>query len=300
MADANLSRLARPLMQREIRALPPCLGRDHPLLFWLALIGLAGGLGYSLAHLLPLRLIWDLAWLALGWLPLLWSTRIIARETTAHTWDVLRSTPYSLEEIVRAKLAAVLRITAPLLVFLLVGALATSMLAAFAGAWLTAPGQIPPLSDPQVAARLNLMLFMEGVQLAIGLLTLGVDFLLTIALGGLASSLGRGRGGSLAIALLGRILLSGLLFGTTYGLAFVFTPDRANPLTTLSGNLIFLSHPEARGLPVWTWTQALLDAALPAYAAQLILALVNLGLVALALTIVFWLTVIRLRGRRQG
>lgn len=210
-----------PIVARELNALPLFLGRaeESPgFLVIMALVG-AGMAGCSCGCggiLLPLLLI------PLGWLPLLWAVPVINREVQAHTWDTLRVTPYSVREIVLAKMSAVLYRMTPLLAFMLVGQV-ISTLSAMIFWWMLSgnalilaisingqaaepsfsrPGGFPGGSDVLVVTALLLLLVLLHTLL---------DFLVSIVLGGLASALTDNRNLAYLAAFGLRLLASVLL-----------------------------------------------------------------------------------------
>jgi hypothetical protein len=110
-----------PIMQRELAHLPSFGIRTEDLYQRPASV-----IGAMMLWLAPFAcgfsgLPWQLLLAPLGWLPLVWATSIIRREVRARTWQTLCSTPYPADEILLAKLAAVIYRLLPPLIMLFFG-----------------------------------------------------------------------------------------------------------------------------------------------------------------------------------
>ncbi len=229
-----------PLVARELRLLPPFFSaKGAPLrttvtrMVLLALIVAPCGCACG-------GLPWQLLLAPLGWLPLIWAAPIIVQEISAGRWAMLRATPYSVREIVLAKLSAVVYRLSPLLGFILAGqavlvalmavgwALLTNVATvyvSFNGATLEQPNLLPTETLPP-AGTLLLGVLMMGLTILAALL----DFLTNAALGGLASTLTRQRAAAYVGAFGLRVALTLLAYALTLALAGVVVEQPLHPL----------------------------------------------------------------------
>ncbi len=281
-----------PLVRRELDALPPLLSYDGPAqrlaviiaIAALAIAGFSCGCG---------GLLWQGLLFPLGLIPVIWSAQVISREVIGGRWDELRLTPYSVAEIVLAKLAAVVYRLWPLLALMLAVQVASGILSTGFSLVLTGNAFVyfngMPLRTPEdslfATGQGMLYLVMAGVLLITGAIQTVLDFGLTLAAGALASALTTSRPLAYLGALAGRGLASLLVLpiGLLAGMLLTGGPDRA----LLSLTLLLLSS-----------SQGMLMLLLPGEVAGVLLAiLVILGLEAGALVLLLRLAVWRAAAR---
>ncbi len=238
------ARRDHPIVTRELAALPVFLGRRGRLRNKSLVMGLAA-LSFVPWSCLCGGVLWPLLLVPLSWLPLIWAAPVINREVEARTWDDLRLTPYSVREIVLAKLSAVAYRLSPLLVFVLVGQLASGALlglgwAVFFGSTaIYVNGTVvrqPALLSGDLAALLG-TLALAGSQLLLTPFASLAEFLGNIAIGGLASSLTVSRPLAYIGAFVLRLLFSVVTLALLFVAALLLTrrPEAALVLLALTG-----------------------------------------------------------------
>ncbi len=221
--------------------------------------------------------------LPLSFLTLNWSAPLLGQERRDGTWDSLRLTPYSTQEIVLAKLSAAGRRLGGLLGVLEVGQIASLMAVGlyilmfnarsgyrvFSGAWVQHPAFTGAEQGAIVAAGVGLV----GVSLLIPFL----DFALTIVLGALASTWTERHESTVIWAILLRAVLLVAFLASGAILIQLATGEQVNPLMIFGGALM--------GGPIgWTflgiydWPWAALATALALLMAEVLALLVALRL----------------------
>ncbi len=146
-------------------------------------------------------LLWQGLLFPLGLIPVIWSAQVISREVIGGRWDELRLTPYSVAEIVLAKLAAVVYRLWPLLALMLAVQVASGILSTGLSLVLTGNAFVyfngMPLRTPEdslfATGQGMLYLVLAGVLLITGAIQTVLDFGLTLAAGALASALTTSR-----------------------------------------------------------------------------------------------------------
>ena len=178
-----------PLVQRELDALPGFLGKQTTRRDAILFVGLATlGLGVTACLCVGL---WQIILVPLSMLPIIFSATIINRETVAGRWDDLRMTPYTIHEIVGAKLAAVLYRLAPLLGVLLgITLLSSGVSWVFSlllnNSYISVNGT--PVQTPDAPfVNIPAILLITALLVGVSLLQTALDFLLSLVTGGLAS-----------------------------------------------------------------------------------------------------------------
>ncbi len=207
------AQLDHPLVQRELAELPAFLGADGNLTVKMVLLAIAG---LGLAGAACGGLWWPPIAAALGLLPLLYGAMLVNRDRAAQRWDMLRVTPYSIRELLLAKVSAVLYRLAPLLALLLAGqslayVLSSLMVLSMWGTVAVNGVQVFSASPGMGAATLPGIGIFFGLTLADTV----VGFVLNIVVGLLASTLTDGRGAAYAAAIGLRLLVAGLLTSIT-------------------------------------------------------------------------------------
>lgn len=278
LASGLLPRWARrdhPIVSRELAALPVFLGRRGRLRNKSLVMGLAA-LSFVPWSCLCGGVLWPLLLVPLSWLPLIWAAPVINREVEARTWDDLRLTPYSVREIVLAKLCAVVYRLSPLLVFVLVGQLASGVLLGlgwtvfFGSTTIYVNGTVvqqPALFSGGLSALLGVLVLAGILLLLIPFVSLA-EFLGNVAIGGLASSLTTSRPLAYISAFVLRLLFSVVTLALLFVAALALTrrSDAALVLLTLVGlgnspGLLLLTPPrDLAATLVMTLLLALLQA----------------------------------------
>ncbi len=240
------AQMDNPLVQRELETLPDFLGQDGNLNVKMLLLALVG-LGLVSCSCTCGGVWWPLLAGALGLIPLLWGAMLVNRDQAAGRWDMLRVTPYSVRDILLAKLAAALYRLSPLLALLLAGEVmsyvATSWFLdlAYTSVLVNVNGSTTSLGDPGGAAGFPLT---WAVLLVRVMLSTVLGFVLNIAVGLLGSTLTASRGWAFAGAVGLRVLLALVFSGTTMLLV--------QALTGGSGRLPGMTALETLGTPaVW-------------------------------------------------
>ncbi|GAB4575905.1 MAG: hypothetical protein Kow0077_29750 [Anaerolineae bacterium] len=207
------ARLDHPLVQRELEELPNFLGDDGNLNLKMVLLALVG-VGLVSCSCACSGLLWPVMMLGLGTVPLIWGAMLVNRERAAGRWDMLRVTPYSVREILLAKIMAVTYRLTPLLALLLAGQ-AMSFLSSIwlmnyvmFSATLSLNGQsvLSTGSDPVAAS--SALVAGVGLAFVLTLFTTLLDFALNIVVGLLASTLVLQRGWAYAAAVGLRMLIT--------------------------------------------------------------------------------------------
>ncbi len=284
--------LDHPLVRRELAALPPFLSyggstqRLGVLIAFVALViaGLSCGCG---------GLLWQAMLFPLGLIPVIWSAQVVSREVLSGRWDELRLTPYSVTEIILAKLMAVVYRLWPLLALILAVQVASGILSTGFSLILTGNSFVyingfalrTPEESLFIAGHGALYLAMAGVLLIAGMAQIVLDFGLTLAASALASAATTSRPLAYLGALAGRGLASLLvvLAGLLLGVLLTGGTDRA----LLGLTLLLLSS-----------SQGMLMLLLPGEVAGVLLAiLVILGLEAGVLVLLLRLAVWRAAAR---
>jgi hypothetical protein len=205
-----------PLVRRELDALPNFLGEDGRLRGKIILLALVG-LGIMPCSCGCGGVPWTLLAFALNLLPLVWGAGTLNRERAADTWGTLRVTPYSVQEIVLAKLSAVTYRLSPLLALLLTGELLSYIVSG--GMYAITYGSVSVnlyangdrLAQNPDPALPMIALIIFGMMLLITLIGVALTFFTNIVLGGLASALTKGRGSAAVLGIGLRAFLTMLL-----------------------------------------------------------------------------------------
>ena len=212
------AQMDHPLVQREMDVLPNFLGTDGNLNVKMLLMAVVG-LGLVSCSCSCGGVWWPVIMSALGLLPLLWGAMLVNREQAARRWEVLRATPYSVREILLAKVTAALYRLSPLLALVLAGQVMSYFLASwmmnffFASAMVSVNGSdLTRLASSPASS--SLVLAGMGLTFVVMLFSTLLDFVLALVLGLLASTLVQSRGwafaGAIGLRVLAAILLGGL------------------------------------------------------------------------------------------
>jgi hypothetical protein len=235
------ARPSHPIVRRELELLPAFLGRDFSLRTIVLFAGLAA-LGIGPCSCLCGGVLAQGLALPLSLLPIIWAGQVINRDVISGQWGDLRLTPFSVSEVVLAKLFAVVYRLAPLLALIVAvqvvsGALAAGFTLLLAGNTIVnVNGTTLQLAETGLFPQNRLVgLVIGGVLLlVVTAFQATLDFMLNVAAGALASGLTRSRGlayagaaalrltvsiGLAASAFVLTALLSGQLEGALLGLS---------------------------------------------------------------------------------
>ncbi|MBN2471575.1 MAG: hypothetical protein JXN59_12705 [Anaerolineae bacterium] len=206
------AQMDNPLVRRELETLPAFIGQDGNLnvkMLLLAVVGM-GMVGCSCSCG---GIWWPLLMAALGMVPLLWGAMLVNRDRATGRWDMLRVTPYSLREILLAKVTAALYRLSPLLALLLAGEVMSTLVTSWLMEWtysaarLSVNGATYSLGDLVPAAESGFLMVWAVLLVRVMFGTL-LGFVLNIVVGLLASTLTESRGWAFAGAVGMRVILT--------------------------------------------------------------------------------------------
>jgi hypothetical protein len=208
-------RTGHPIVRRELELLPAFLGRDYNLRTVILFAALAA-LGIGPCSCLCGGVLTQGLVLPLSLLPIIWAGQVINRDVVSGQWSDLRLTPFSVSEVVLAKLFAVVHRLGPLLTVIVAVQFFSSALAAVFSLFLSINAFVmvngTPLQTSEIGAlsqdRLPLLLIGGAVLLVVTVIQAVLDFLLNVAVGVLASALTRSRGLAFGAAVALRVTVS--------------------------------------------------------------------------------------------